>query len=64
VSFTRGLARRACEQAGGRMSEGLGSRRVVGNGWHERFWSVCTTYGMWEISVMNYLKDVCPHILV
>jgi hypothetical protein len=33
-----------------------GSRGVVGNQWHERFWSVLTTCGMQEISVMKYLK--------
>jgi hypothetical protein len=33
-----------------------GSRGIAGNQWHERFWSVSTTCGMQEISVMKYLK--------
>jgi transposase len=34
-----------------------GSRGIVGNEWHERFWSVFTTCGMQNIPVMNYLKE-------
>jgi RHS repeat-associated protein len=34
-----------------------GSRGVAGNQRHERFWSVSTTCGMQEISVMKYLKE-------
>jgi hypothetical protein len=34
-----------------------GSRGIVGNEWHERFWSVLTTCNMQNISVMKYLKE-------
>jgi transposase len=34
-----------------------GSRGTVGNEWHERFWSVFTTCGLQNTSVMKYLKD-------
>jgi hypothetical protein len=33
-----------------------GSRGIKGNEWHERFWTVLTTCGLQNISVMNYLK--------
>jgi hypothetical protein len=33
-----------------------GSRGTAGNEWHERFWSVFTTCGIQNISVMNYLR--------
>jgi hypothetical protein len=34
-----------------------GSRGRAGNEWHERFWTVLTTCGIQNISVMKYLKD-------
>jgi hypothetical protein len=34
-----------------------GSRGVAGNEWHERFWSIFTTCGIQNISVMNYLRE-------
>jgi hypothetical protein len=34
-----------------------GSRGIAGNKWHECFWTVFTTCGLQNISVMNYLKD-------
>jgi transposase len=34
-----------------------GSRGIAGNEWHERFWTVYTTCGLQNISVMNYLKS-------
>jgi transposase len=33
-----------------------GSRGKAGNEWHERFWSVFTTCGIQNISVINYLR--------
>jgi hypothetical protein len=32
------------------------SRGIRGNEWHERFWTVFTTCGIQNISVMTYLK--------
>jgi transposase len=34
-----------------------GSRSIRGNEWHERFWTVLTTCGLQNISVMDYLKN-------
>jgi transposase len=34
-----------------------GSRGIRGNEWHERFWTVLTTCGLQDTSVMNYLKS-------
>jgi transposase len=34
-----------------------GSRGIAGNEWHERFWTVYTTCGLQNVSVMNYLKN-------
>ncbi|GHU46996.1 IS66 family transposase ISH10B [Spirochaetia bacterium] len=38
-----------------------GSRGEDGNNWHERFWTIFTTCGMQNISVMQYLKDCLKH---
>ncbi|MDR0582914.1 MAG: hypothetical protein LBG57_00990 [Treponema sp.] len=34
-----------------------GSRSIQGNEWHECFWTVLTTCGLQNISVMKYLKE-------
>jgi hypothetical protein len=34
-----------------------GSRGICGNEWHERFWTVLTTCGLQNVSIMDYLKN-------